>query len=157
MQGGAAERLGAGFGGFVDGIVLHQLLQWHHMVSDNVNAQSLGGLEDNTLADGIFHSVTWLITFAGSLAVVRAWRRGELAPQWSVHIGGLLVGWGVFNVMDSANHFVFGLHHVRDDLGGPIGWDIGFLVFAIGLVAVGSVLVVRNDHGALARPSPNAR
>ena len=26
--------LGLGLGGFVDGIVLHQVLQWHHMVSD---------------------------------------------------------------------------------------------------------------------------
>ena len=25
---------GLGLGGFVDGIVLHQILQWHHMVSD---------------------------------------------------------------------------------------------------------------------------
>ena len=25
---------GIGLGGFVDGIVLHQVLQWHHMVSD---------------------------------------------------------------------------------------------------------------------------
>ena len=27
--------MGLGFGGFVDGIVLHQILQWHHMISDN--------------------------------------------------------------------------------------------------------------------------
>jgi hypothetical protein len=26
--------LGLGLGGFVDGIVLHQVLQWHHLVSD---------------------------------------------------------------------------------------------------------------------------
>jgi len=25
---------GLGLGGFIDGIVLHQILQWHHMVSD---------------------------------------------------------------------------------------------------------------------------
>src|SRR5688500_5971320 len=25
---------GVGVGGFVDGILLHQILQWHHMVSD---------------------------------------------------------------------------------------------------------------------------
>jgi len=25
--------LGAGLGGFVDGIVLHQILQWHHMLT----------------------------------------------------------------------------------------------------------------------------
>jgi uncharacterized membrane protein len=26
--------LGLGLGGFVDGIVLHQILQWHHMLTD---------------------------------------------------------------------------------------------------------------------------
>ncbi len=26
--------LGIGLGGFVDGIVLHQILQWHHMLTD---------------------------------------------------------------------------------------------------------------------------
>jgi uncharacterized membrane protein len=35
------------------------------------------------------------------------------------------------------------LHHVQDDLGGPIGWDLGFLVFAIALLAVGGALVRR--------------
>jgi uncharacterized membrane protein len=25
--------LGIGFGGFFDGIVLHQILQWHHMLT----------------------------------------------------------------------------------------------------------------------------
>jgi uncharacterized membrane protein len=134
--------LGVGFGGFVDGIVLHQILQWHHMVSDEgcCPTTSLAGLEDNTLADGIFHAVTWLVTLIGSLAAVRAWRDGELAPPWIAHLGGLLAGWGIFNVLDSANHFLLGLHHIRDDLGGPVGWDIGFLVFALALIAVGWAL-----------------
>jgi len=25
--------MGLGFGGFIDGIVLHEILQWHHMIS----------------------------------------------------------------------------------------------------------------------------
>ena len=48
---------GIGFGGFVDGIVLHQILQWHHMVSsvDGRDPGTLAGLEANTVADGFFH------------------------------------------------------------------------------------------------------
>jgi uncharacterized membrane protein len=50
----------------------------------------------------------------------------------------LLAGWGVFNVVEGViDHELLGLHHVRDDLGGPIGWDIGFLVFGVLLIAVG--------------------
>ncbi len=137
--------LGIGLGGFVDGIVLHQLLQWHHMLSAEgcCPTDSVAGLEDNTLADGVFHAATWVITLIGTLAVVRAWRRGEVAPPWSAHVGGLLAGFGVFNVADSFNHLVLGLHHVRDDLGGPVGWDIGFLAFALALVAAGGLAIRR--------------
>src|SRR3712207_9541682 len=59
--------LGLGLGGFVDGIVLHQLLQWHHLISSTERGpmDTVAGLEANTLADGIFHSATWLLTGAG--------------------------------------------------------------------------------------------
>jgi uncharacterized membrane protein len=50
---GPGILLGIGLGGFVDGIVLHQIVQWHHMVSDDVSTRSVAGLEDNTFADGI--------------------------------------------------------------------------------------------------------
>ena len=140
--------LGIGLGGFLDGIVMHQILQWHHMVSDEVTANSLAGLEDNTLADGIFHAVTWTITVIGTLVAVRAWRAGELAPPWRGHVGALLAGWGIFNLLDSANHFILGLHHIRDDLGGPRGWDVGFLVLALALIAAGA---------AMTRSSPGPR
>jgi len=30
----AATFLGLGLGGFIDGILLHQLLQWHQMISN---------------------------------------------------------------------------------------------------------------------------
>jgi uncharacterized membrane protein len=136
--------LGIGLGGFLDGIVLHQLLQWHHMVSSQAccPTTTLGGLEENTLADGIFHAATWLVTLAGSLVTVRAWRRGELAPSWRVHAGALLAGWGAFNLLDTVNH-VLGFHHIRDDIGGPVGWDVGFFVFALALLAAGAVTIRR--------------
>jgi len=35
------------------------------------------------------------------------------------------------------DHQILGIHHVRDDLGGPIGWDIGFLIFGALLIVVG--------------------
>jgi uncharacterized membrane protein len=133
--------------------VLHQILQWHHMVSDNVTIKSVAGLEDNTLADGIFHAVTWLVTVIGSVVAVKAWRNGEVAPPWLVHIGALMAGWGIFNLIDSANHFIVGLHHIRDDLGGPVGWDIGFLVLALVQIAAGMAAVRsgRSDRGVAAR------
>lgn len=136
--------LGIGLGGFIDGIVLHQLLQWHHMVSSQACCppSTLGGLEENTLADGIFHAATFVITLVGSVVTVRAWRNGELAPSWQVHIGALLAGWGIFNALDTINHLL-GFHHIRDDIGGPVGWDIGFFIFALALITLGYAIIRR--------------
>jgi uncharacterized membrane protein len=52
----AGVLFGLGLGGFFDGIVLHQILQWHHMLtSAGYRADSVHNLEVNTLWDGIFH------------------------------------------------------------------------------------------------------
>jgi uncharacterized membrane protein len=112
--------LGIGMGGFVDGIVLHQVFQWHHMLTDTGDhpADTVAGLEANTLADGLFHAGTWVLVAVGLLLTVDAWQRGRLAPPWRSHVG-------------------LWLHHVRDDLGGPLSWDIGFLVLGAVLVAGG--------------------
>jgi uncharacterized membrane protein len=142
--------LGVGLGGFLDGILLHQVLQWHHMVSSQACCPptTLSGLEDNTLADGIFHAATWTVTLVGTFVAVRAWRRGDLAPAWQAHVGALIAGWGVFNLLDTINH-VLGFHHIRDDLGGPVEWDVGFFVFALALIAAGYALSRRAPASAV--------
>ena len=133
--------LGLGLGGFVDGIVLHQLLGWHHMLSSERSPRTLRGLEVNTVADGVFHAGTWLLVLAGTVALVAAWRSGRLAPSWSSYTGLLLTGWGLFNLVEGVvDHHLLGVHHVRDDLGGPLSWDLGFLASGALLVAVGLAL-----------------
>lgn len=136
--------MGLGLGGFVDGIVLHEILQWHHMLSNTEPTDTLAGLELNVVADGFFHVATWLLVVAGSTLTVVAWRQGRLAPNWSFHVGLLLAGWGVFNVVEGVvDHLLLEVHHVRDDLGGPLSWDIGFLIFGVVLIAVGWALYRR--------------
>lgn len=135
--------LGLGLGGFVDGIVLHEILQWHHMISSVPGSPTttLAGLEANVVADGFFHVGTWLLVTGGSVMTVIAWRQGRLAPNWPFHAGLLLTGWGVFNVVEGVvDHMLLEVHHVRDDLGGPVSWDIGFLVFGALLTAGGWAL-----------------
>ena len=136
--------LGLGLGGFIDGIVLHQILQWHHMLTGDNGGEpmdTVAGLETNTLVDGLFHMATWILVAAATVLLLNAWRRGELAPPWRTHVGLLLVGWGVFNLVEGLiDHQLLGIHHVRDDLGGPLGWDLGFLAFGVLLVVGGWVL-----------------
>ena len=76
---------GLGLGGFVDGIVLHQILQWHHMVSAEAPSNTVAGLELNTLADGFFHLATWI------LVVARACVLSPLGEE--LLFRGALFGW----------------------------------------------------------------
>lgn len=146
--------MGIGFGGFVDGIVLHQVLQWHHLLTDEGDfpMDTVRGLEQNTLADGIFHAATWVFLLVGTLAAISAWQQRRLAPPWRTHVGLLLAGWGGFNLVEGiVDHQLLGIHHVRDDLGGPLSWDIGFLVFGAVLVVVGVAMARSGERLAAAR------
>ncbi|SCL33781.1 Uncharacterized membrane protein [Micromonospora nigra] len=142
-----ATILGVGLGGFVDGIVLHQVLQWHHLLSstdsDNIGVRdypvdTVAGLEMNTLWDGIFHVVTWVAVLTGlALLYSRVTRsRGRLwrSPMlW----GWALIGWGLFNLVEGVvDHHVLAIHHVR---AGPdqLWWDLGFLALGVVFIVVG--------------------
>ena len=138
---------GLGLGGFIDGIVLHQVLQWHHMLTGDTGGEpsdTVAGLEANTLADGFFHLATWVLVALAMTLTVRAWRAGRLAPPWRFHVGLLLAGWGAFNLVEGlVDHQILGLHHVRDDIGAPLGWDLAFLAFGAALVGSGVALTRR--------------
>ena len=79
-----------------------------------------------------------LAAVAGMVTMLVAWRQGRVAPSWSFHLGLVLAGWGLFNLVEGlVDHQILGVHHVRDDLGGPLSWDIGFLLSGVLLIAVG--------------------
>jgi uncharacterized membrane protein len=134
--------LGLGLGGFFDGIVLHQVLQWHHMLSAHTPPTSLAALELNTLADGLFHAATWIFTSVGLVLLWAAMRRG--APlNWHRLAGGLLTGWGFFNVVEGiVDHHLLQVHHVRP---GPdqLLYDVGFLVWGAVMLGIGIWLLLR--------------
>jgi uncharacterized membrane protein len=58
--------MGLGLGGLLDGVVLHQVLQWHHMLTGERSAATVAGLEANTLADGFFHLATVILITAAA-------------------------------------------------------------------------------------------
>jgi uncharacterized membrane protein len=137
--------LGLGLGGFIDGIVLHQILQWHHMLTDydghtSFPEPTVSSLEENTLWDGLFHATTWLFVAIGLVLMWQALSAGFRAT-WRSLVGLLLAGWGMFNLVEGiVDHHILTIHHVRDDVDDPLWWDLGFLVFGALLVIVGFAL-----------------
>jgi uncharacterized membrane protein len=77
----AGTLLGVGMGGFVDGIVLHQILQVHSMLSARRPRDSVVNMEINMFWDGLFHAFTWSVTAVGIAMLFRAGRRADV--PWS--------------------------------------------------------------------------
>ena len=135
---GAGIVLGLSLGGFFDGIVLHQILQWHHMLSSAPDPAVRGDLALNITADGLFHAATYVFAVAGLWLLWRA--RGAFAAPRSGRVlaGGILMGAGLFNLVEGVvNHHLLGLHHVRTDTDHVLAWDLGFLVLGAALALGG--------------------
>ncbi len=139
----AGVVLGAGLGGFVDGIALHQILQWHNMLSSWIPPTDLVAMKVNMLWDGLFHAATWLATACGVALLWRALRRPDVAASGRTLVGGLAIGWGLFNAVEGlVDHQILGLHHVHPGEH-QLAWDLGFIASGLALVAVGAALAIR--------------
>src|SRR3954464_455032 len=86
----AGLLLGIGMGGFVDGIVFHQILQLHNMLSARRPPTTVVNIEINMVWDGLFHAFTWLTTAVGLLMLFRAGRRTDVPWSGSILLGGML-------------------------------------------------------------------
>jgi uncharacterized membrane protein len=139
--------LGIGLGGFVDGIVLHQILQWHHMLTSEGSypAATVAGLETNTLWDGLFHAATWVAVAVGLYVLWQRTTTWRWALSGRALIGWMLVGWGLFNLVEGVvDHHVLTIHHVREGVN-ESAWDVAFLLVGAFLVIGGWLLARSNE------------
>jgi uncharacterized membrane protein len=141
----AGIALGVGLGGFFDGILLHQILQWHNMLSSVVPPVDLVAMKYNMVWDGLFHALTWVVTLAGVGLLFRAARRRDVLLSGWVLAGSMLGGWGLFNAVEGVlDHLVLGLHHVHPGQH-QLAWDLGFVTLGgVGLMLAG-YLIARHD------------
>lgn len=146
--------LGLGLGGFFDGIVLHQILQWHHMVSARTAPTVLGALRLNVMMDGLFHAATYLFTIVGIALLWRAWQRPSVPGSGRTLFGSVILGWGLFNLIEGlVSHQLLGLHHVWPAGPGPVLlWDLAFLLWGV-LFIVGGYALVRGDDSIRSAPA----
>jgi uncharacterized membrane protein len=145
----AGILFGLGLGGFFDGIVLHQLLQWHHMLSSWYPVNTIENLELNTRWDGIFHSLTYLFVVAGLFILWRTAQRRHLFWSTKLLVGTMLMGFGAFNVVEGlVNHHLLGIHQVNElvDERYRIYWDIGFILWGAAMLFIGWVLLKQGQR-----------
>ena len=138
---------GLGLGAFVDGILLHQLLQWHNMLSAVLPPNTLAAMQLNMRWDGLFHLLAWLLAFAGVVQLYRAGVRGVLPRPGRRLAGQLVLGWGAFNLVEGLlDHELLGIHHVRE-VPHWLGYDLAFLgLGGVGLILLG-MLIGRRPRG----------
>jgi uncharacterized membrane protein len=133
--------LGVGLGGFADGIVFHQILQIHNMLSARVSTDEIVGAKVNMVWDGVFHALTWFVTMIGLFALWKASTNPVVPWSGKILIGSWFAGWGLFNLVEGIiDHHIFHLHHVVERLGISI-FDYLFLVSGVLFIILGIVLI----------------
>ena len=153
--------LGTGLGGFIDGILLHQVLQWHSMLSSVRPPIDLVSMKYNMLWDGLFHLFTWVMCAAGLARLWSAGKRPEVPWSTRTFVGSLFLGWGLFNSIEGViDHQILGIHHVHPGEG-QLAWDLGFIASGLIMIAVGlaAIRAGRADTtprgGIVAEPGPS--
>lgn len=155
----AATLLGIGLGGFIDGILFHQLFQFHNMLSGAEYYPKTGlppetlvvNMEINMFWDGLFHTFTWLMTVAGLTLLWRAGQRSDVPWSTRALIGGLVLGWGLFNLVEGIiDHHILHIHHVTE-AANHLVWDLAFLGSGVLLSVIGIAVMTTARNDAVAR------
>jgi uncharacterized membrane protein len=137
-----AAILGFAFGAFFDGILLHQVLEWHHFLSLVPGKD----LRTQILADGLFHLATYAVAAIG-LALL--WRRGNTRASDRLVLAWAVLGFSIWQFSDVVLvHWLVGIHRIRVGVPNPTLWDIGWLaVFAVPTLLLG-VWLLRPRSGS---------
>ena len=154
--GWAGFAIGFGLGGFFDGILLHQVLQWHHLLSGLEQARQ--DLRVLVLADGLFHLLMYVVTAIGLWLLWRARERFAAPGADELLFAAALLGFGGWHIVDAIlSHWVLGIHRIRMDVDNPLFWDLLWLaVFGIVPVVAGLLLRRRSSGNRRAMSSPLA-
>lgn len=152
----AGMLLGVGLGGFVDGILLHQILQWHNMLSARLPPVDLVTAKVNMLWDGLFHAAVWIVTLCGIFLLWRTASRADVRGMGRMLSGAMLLGWALFNGVEGLiDHHWLGLHHVRDFVLDKSRWDWGFLALSAVIGLIGWRLSRTSPEPPRPREHPN--
>ena len=106
-----AGVFGFGFSGLIDVLLIHHILQWHHLLSGIYPMDTLAGLRTNIFADGWFSVGMVVIAGIGAGVVWRAERRTREPLAFRPIAGSAVMGLGIFDLYDAVvDHALLGLH-----------------------------------------------
>lgn len=144
----AGYLLGFSLGGFFDGILLHQVLQWHHLFI-NVEGPFFQDMKNQLLADGLFHLLMYFIGFAGLWKLWQARRDYAQSGVDKLLLGNAFVGFGAWHILDGIlSHWILGIHRIRVDSDNVLLWDLlWFSVFGVAFVVIGAMIRRTADSG----------
>jgi uncharacterized membrane protein len=143
----AGILLGAGMGGFVDGILFHQILQVHNMLSARLPPNDLVAAKVNMTWDGYFHAGVWVMTALGLTLLWRCGQRTDVPWSTRTFAGSLAAGWGLFNLIEGLiDHEMLGIHHVYEYTPNHLPADLAFLASGL-LLLLGGWVLIREGRG----------
>jgi uncharacterized membrane protein len=138
----ASMVVGIGMGGFVDGIVLHQILQVHEMLSNKISATEYIGKSINMFWDGIFHFFCMAVVLIGIILMWKLLSRKDVDRSGNLFGGGLLLGWGLFNIVEGViDHQILKLHNVIELAANHNIANFTFLGVSVVMIIIGFLLV----------------
>ena len=144
--------LGMGLGGFFDGILFHQILQTHNMLSASIPVVDLVSAKINMTWDGYFHAGVWVLSLIGVWLLFRAGRKQDAIWSGKVLVGAMLGGWGLFNLVEGViDHQILGIHHVMEYAVDKLPYDIAFLISGVIFMLLGWLLVRAGSQSANSR------
>jgi uncharacterized membrane protein len=142
----ASIVLGIGFGGFVDGILFHQILQVHEMLSNKIATTSYIGKSVNMFWDGIFHAFCLIVSIVGLILLWKLMLRNDVDRSGNLLAAGLLFGWGIFNLVEGIiDHQLLKLHNVIEYANNHTVANYAFLAISVAMIIIGWILV-RHTH-----------
>ncbi|MGP4040065.1 DUF2243 domain-containing protein [Gracilibacillus sp. D59] len=128
---------GLGLVAFLDEMLFHQLLHWHHFYD---NSSTKIGL----ISDGLFHAFSWFATIAGLFLFADLRRRNELmVTKWW---GGVLLGCGAFQLYDGIiQHKIMRIHQIRY-VDNVMVYDVIWNIIALLMTIIGIILVRKRGN-----------
>ncbi|WP_436938762.1 DUF2243 domain-containing protein [Staphylococcus xylosus] len=127
---------GLGVAAFIDEVVFHQLLAWHHFYDKS--SMTIG-----LVSDGLFHAFSWFATVASLFLLADVKRRNSFwVKRW---ISGILLGLGFFQLYDGLiQHKIFRIHQIRYEVH-ILPYDIVWNAIAIIILIVGFIVFIQTQ------------